>query len=135
MNGHPGDEKKAAVVSGGARGIGRAIARRLLEDGYSVLIFDIDRKTGMKTVSELQSEGDAAFCHVDVGDEESVKAAFEQLPGRGYSHIDFVVNNAGIYEFAPLNEVSPEHSHRQFNLYVLGLLLAWPLAPALGACS
>ena len=56
MNGHPGDEKKAAVVSGGARGIGRAIARRLLEDGYSVLIFDIDRKTGMKTVSELQSE-------------------------------------------------------------------------------
>ncbi|MBP8649440.1 MAG: SDR family oxidoreductase [Desulfomonilia bacterium] len=96
MNGHPGDEKKAAVVSGGARGIGRAIACRLLEDGYSVLIFDIDRKTGMKTVSELQSEGDAAFCHVDVGDEESVKAAFEQLPGRGYSHIDFVVNNAGI---------------------------------------
>lgn len=96
MSEHSGRVMKTAVVTGAARGIGRAVAERLLSDGYAVLLFDIDRETGMKTASELKPSQRSTFYHVDVGDEESVGAVFEQLQRHGYDHIDAVVNNAGI---------------------------------------
>lgn len=86
-----------AIVSGGARGIGRAIARRLLEDGYSVVIFDIDRDEGVKTASELGATGKVDFIDVDVGSEESVCRAFQKVHA-DFRLIDAVVNNAGISE-------------------------------------
>lgn len=86
-----------AVVTGGARGIGRAVAARLLEDGYSVVILDIDRDEGIKTASELGRAGKIDFIEVDVGSEESVYRAFQKIHAE-FRLIDAVVNNAGISE-------------------------------------
>jgi len=86
-----------AVVTGGARGIGRAISGRLLEDGYSVVIFDIDRDEGMRTVHDLGTSGKVDFIEVDVGSEESVYRAFQKIHA-DFRLIDAVVNNAGISE-------------------------------------
>jgi NAD(P)-dependent dehydrogenase (short-subunit alcohol dehydrogenase family) len=86
-----------AIVTGGARGIGRAIARKLLEDGYSVVVFDIDRDVGVKTAIELGSIGKVDFIDVDVGSEESVCRAFRKVHA-DFRLIDAVVNNAGISE-------------------------------------
>lgn len=86
-----------AIVTGGARGIGRAIAQQLLKEGYSVIIFEIDRDQGMKTVSELSSIGKVDFIDVDVGSEESVYRGFQKVHA-DYRLIDAVVNNAGISE-------------------------------------
>ena len=86
-----------AIVTGGARGIGRAIACRLLEDGYSVVIFDIDRDEGIRAASELEAIGRIDFIDADVGSEESVYRAFQKVHA-DYGQIDAVVNNAGIAE-------------------------------------
>ncbi len=111
-----GRQAKTAVVTGGARGIGRAIAERLLHDGCRVLIFDIDRHTGTRTASELDESGRAVFYHVDVGNEASVKAAFEDMRGNGHDPIDVVVNNAGI----PQSFGDPIHrlDIARWNLYL-----------------
>ncbi len=111
-----GREEKTAVVTGGARGIGRAIAERLLHDGYRVLIFDVERQTGSKTASELDASGRTAFYHVDVGDEASVRAAFEDMRGNRHESIDVVVNNAGIPR--PYGDPIQRLDIARWNLYL-----------------
>ncbi|HNY64805.1 MAG TPA: SDR family oxidoreductase [Deltaproteobacteria bacterium] len=86
---------KTAIVTGGARGIGRAIARGLMEDGYSVVIFDIDRDQGEITAKGLRELGRAYFVFADVGSEDSVRQAFRKVHA-DCRLIDAVVNNAGI---------------------------------------
>ncbi len=111
-----GSEAKTAVVTGGARGIGRAIAERLLREGYRVLIFDVDRQTGTSTASDLDTLGRAVFYHVDVGDETSVRTAFEGMAGRGHAPIDAVVNNAGIPQ--PYGDPIQSLDIARWNLYL-----------------
>lgn len=111
-----GREAKTAIVTGGARGIGRAIAERLLHDGYRVLIFDVDRQTGARTASDLDASGRAIFYHVDVGDEAPVRTAFEEMAGRGHAPIDAVVNNAGIPQ--PCGDPIQRLDIARWNLYL-----------------
>jgi NAD(P)-dependent dehydrogenase (short-subunit alcohol dehydrogenase family) len=86
---------KVAIVTGGARGIGRACAERLLQEGAKVAIFDIEQKVGEKTAAELQATGDVFFVGCDVGFKKSVDEAVANVI-RKFGQIDILVNNAGI---------------------------------------
>ncbi len=87
---------KVAIITGGARGIGRSIARRLAADGASVVIADVSRETAEATTKELEAAGRAAMAHgVNVTDAAQVAAMVEAAVGR-FGRIDILVNNAGI---------------------------------------
>jgi len=88
--------EKTCIVTGGARGIGAAIATRLGTEGCTVAIFDIDEQAGEYRQRELEKNGiKAVFYKVDVASEEMVKQAVEDFYGK-HGRIDILVNNAGI---------------------------------------
>ena len=84
-----------AVVTGGAQGIGRAVAEVLLSGGGTVAIWDRDRALAEETVKELSGRGTVAAFEVDVADSGSVNAAFDATRDR-FGRIDILVNNAGV---------------------------------------
>ncbi len=84
---------RAAVVTGGAQGIGRAVGERLVRDGATVFLWDRDIALAKETAAELASVGRAAAASVDVTDLAQVEAAAKAIDG---GRIDILVNNAGI---------------------------------------
>src|SRR3954447_12357545 len=86
-------EGKTAIVTGGARGIGRAIVERLASEGSNVLIADIDEATGKAVAAEIG--GSASAFALDVTSEDSWRAAVDQATG-AWGKVDILVNNAGI---------------------------------------
>ncbi len=86
---------RKAIVTGAARGIGRAIAERLLQSGAAVAIWDMDEAEAKKTAAALGKHGETLALQVDVTDEASVKAATEATRSR-FGRIDILVNSAGI---------------------------------------
>ena len=84
-----------AVVTGGARGIGFGIAKRLASAGAAVTIWDIDEEQGAKAASQLRATGEAEALAVDVADASSVEAAARETLRR-HGRVDVLVNNAGI---------------------------------------
>jgi NAD(P)-dependent dehydrogenase (short-subunit alcohol dehydrogenase family) len=93
-------ERKMAVVTGGARGIGRAIVEVALREGAQVTFFDLDQDAGRRTEEELRSTGrEVIFQRVDVTDGAAVSAAFAAI-GRAGKVVDVLVNNAGRNAYA-----------------------------------
>ena len=116
---------KVAVVTGASKGIGAAIARGLAAEGAAVVVNYASSKAGAdKVVAEITGQGGRAVAvQADVSKPADIKRLFAEAK-KAFGRLDVLVNNAGVYEFAPLEEVTPEHFHRQFDLNVLGLLLA-----------
>jgi 3-oxoacyl-[acyl-carrier protein] reductase len=116
---------KVAVVPGASKGIGAAIAVQLARAGAAVVVNYSSSKEGAdRVVGEIKGSGGRAVAvQGDLSEEADVRRLFAETK-KAFGRLDVLVNNAGIYEFKPLGEITAEHFHRQFNLNVLGLLLA-----------
>ncbi|QNI36341.1 glucose 1-dehydrogenase [Edaphobacter albus] len=116
---------KVAIVTGASKGIGADIARGLAAEGASVVVnFASSRDGADKVVSQIAAQGGRAIAvQGNVAKESDIKRLFEET-AKAFGKIDVLINNAGVYEFAPVTEFSETHFHRLFNTNVLGLLLA-----------
>lgn len=117
-------EGKVAVVTGASKGIGAGIAKALAAEGAHVVVNYASSKTGAdQVVAEItKAGGKAVAVQGDVSKQADITRLFSETKQQ-YGRLDVLVNNAGVYEFAPLEDVNEEHFHKQFNLNVLGLLL------------
>jgi 3-oxoacyl-[acyl-carrier protein] reductase len=128
---------KVAVVTGASKGIGASIAEHLAAEGASVVVNYASSKVGADAVVEriTKAGGKAIAVGGSVTEPAEITKLIDETK-KGYGKIDILVNNAGIFDFAPLEAITPEHFHSQFNVNVLGLLLttqaALPLFPAEG---
>jgi 3-oxoacyl-[acyl-carrier protein] reductase len=115
---------KVAVVTGASKGIGAGIAKDLAAQGASVVVnYSSSKAAAEKVVSDITSGGGKAVAvQGDVAKQADIERLFAETK-KAFGRLDILVNNAGVYEFLPLEQITAEHFHKQFNLNVLGLLL------------
>jgi 3-oxoacyl-[acyl-carrier protein] reductase len=116
---------KVAIVTGASKGIGAGIARGLAAAGAAVVVnYASSREGADRVVAEIARNGGKAIAvEADVSKAAEVQRLFDETK-KAFGSLDVLVNNAGIYRFAPLEEVTEDEFHREFNTNVLGLLLA-----------
>ncbi|MBX3567070.1 MAG: L-iditol 2-dehydrogenase [Rhizobiaceae bacterium] len=110
---------KVALVTGGARGIGRAIAERYVEEGATVVVADLLADEARQTARDIGPRAHAVG--VDVGRNASI-AEMDAAVFAAVGPVDILVNGAGIFNMAPLTEITEADFDRQFNINVRGLL-------------
>lgn len=114
---------KAAIVTGGAKGIGQGIAYRLAEAGASVLVADLDEAAAQATAKELTDKGwKAESFKVDVSDEAQVQAMITACKEK-FNSVDILVNNAGIYPPEPVAQMSAEDFERVIHVNLRSVFL------------
>jgi len=116
---------KVAVITGASKGIGAGIAKDLAAEGASVVVNYASSKEGAeKVVAEIVNNGGRAIAvQGDVSKAADVERLFDETK-KAFGTVNILVNNAGVYKFTGIEEVTEEEFHRQFNTNVLGLLLA-----------
>jgi 3-oxoacyl-[acyl-carrier protein] reductase len=116
---------KVAIVTGASKGIGAEIAKSLGAAGAAVVVNYASSKEGAdRVVAEITGKGGKAIAvQGDVSKAADVQRLFKETK-KAFGSLDVLVNNAGVYKFEPLEAVTEEEFHRQFNTNVLGLLLA-----------
>jgi 3-oxoacyl-[acyl-carrier protein] reductase len=123
MNTHILDGK-VAIVTGASKGIGAAIAKHLADAGAAVVVNYASSKAGADAlVAEITGDGGKAVAvQADVAKKADVERLFAEAK-RAFGGLDILANNAGVYEFLPLEAITEEHFHRLFDLNVLSLIL------------
>jgi 3-oxoacyl-[acyl-carrier protein] reductase len=116
---------KVAIVTGASKGIGASIAVHLAAEGAAVVVNYSSSKQGAdRVVGEITGNGGKAIAvQADLSKEPDIRRLFAETK-RAFGRLDVLVNNAGVYDFQPLENVTAEHFHKMFNLNVLGLILA-----------
>lgn len=118
-------QDKVAVVTGASKGIGAGIAKALAAEGAAVVVnYASSREGADKVVAEITAKGGKAVAvKGDVAKSADLKAVFEAT-NKAYGRLDVLVNNAGVYDFAAIENVTEAEFHREFNINVLGPTLA-----------
>jgi 3-oxoacyl-[acyl-carrier protein] reductase len=116
---------KVAVVTGASKGIGAGIAKQFGAEGASVVVnYSSSREGADRVVSEITSKGGKAIAvQSDLSKPSEIGKLFVQAK-KAFGKIDVLVNNAGVYAFGTLEEITEEHYRKHFDLNVLGLVLA-----------
>lgn len=115
-------EGKAAIVTGGASGIGKASCFLLAKEGAKVAVADINDEAGKKVASEIKDKGSIAqYWHIDVSDEKEVSQAFSDIY-KTFGRIDILVNDAGIHGVdKPSDEIDKKEWDRVINVNLNGV--------------
>lgn len=116
---------KVAIVTGASKGIGAAIAKYFAAEGASVVVNYASSKEGAdRVVKEITGNGGKAVAvQADVSKQKDIERLFAENK-KAFGRLDILVNNAGIYDFSPIDSVTEDLFHKQFDLNVLGLLLS-----------
>jgi 3-oxoacyl-[acyl-carrier protein] reductase len=116
---------QVAVVTGASKGIGAGIAKHLAAQGAAVVVnYASSREGADQVVDEITKRGGKAIAiRADVAKKKDVERLFAEAK-KAFGRLDILVNNAGVYQFEPLEEVTENEFHREFNTNVLGLILA-----------
>lgn len=116
---------KVAIVTGASKGIGAAIAKSLAAEGAAVVVnYSTSKEAADRVVSEIKVGGGQGIAvQANIAKKKEIEHLFAETK-KAFGHLDILVNNAGVYEFAPLDSVTEEQFHKQFDLNVLGLVLA-----------
>ena len=110
---------KVALITGGARGVGRAFAEAYVREGATVVIGDIDLSAAERTAAEI-GPACSAIC-MNVADAGSIQAGVDLVVDRT-GKIDILINNAALFDLAPIVDITPASYERLFSVNVHGVL-------------
>jgi 3-oxoacyl-[acyl-carrier protein] reductase len=116
---------KVAVVTGASKGIGAGIAKRFAAEGAAVVVnYASSKSDADKVVDEITKRGGRSIAvQGDVAKKKDIERLFAETK-KAFGRLDVLVNNAGVYQFVPLEAITEDEFHREFNINVLGLILA-----------